>query len=585
MSFAAMSAWQALLLMAVAGVAAWALFRMKVRPPKVQVPTLLLWRRVFDQVREMTWWERVRRAVSMAATILVAIVLALAVTRPGPSAGTTTQGRTLIVLDSSWSMAARTNNGETRWRRAVRQARALASGAGGDVAIATTAEGLVEGPTSDIALIETALDRLAPAGGEDGAWPRVPGADHVHFITDGAAPRALDTGVAVHSVFESAPNVAILAFGARPAAAGADAGEAYVQIANYAPAPQAVTLSVTRGAAVVSSQKIDMAAGEAVSTIVPLPPRGGARLLARVEAATDALAEDNEAVAWVHGAETVPVAIVSPDPTDLERVLRSDPSIAVTTMRPESYQAPAEGIVIFDRWTPAEAPRRPALFIAPPATAWLGVRGAEERAARWLGTAVHPVVSGVDPLTVDVKKVGGFTGEALLAVARTERGTPLISILDSVDRRLVVWSFAVSDTNLKHAQGFPVLLGNSIEWLARPAYGVLRKPGLVTLPASTSRVVSPAGEPVPIVRAGSSAVVRLRTPGLYLVDAAGSRGVVGVNVGDPDVSNLSRSELSSGEATAVAAGGAGRPWWMWAIGLAFFLIAAEWWTWQRRVTV
>jgi F0F1-type ATP synthase membrane subunit a len=102
MSFASMSAWQALLLMAGAGLAAWALFRMKVRPPKIQVPTLLLWRRVFDQVREMTWWERVRRVVSMAATILIAVVLALAVTRPGPSTGATTQGRTLIVLDSSW---------------------------------------------------------------------------------------------------------------------------------------------------------------------------------------------------------------------------------------------------------------------------------------------------------------------------------------------------------------------------------------------------------------------------------------------------------------------------------------------------
>jgi hypothetical protein len=585
MSFASMSAWQALLLMAGAGLAAWVLFRMKVRPPKIQVPTLLLWRRVFDQVREMTWWERVRRVVSMAATILIAVVLALAVTRPGPSTGATTQGRTLIVLDSSWSMAARTGNGETRWRRAVRQARAVAAGAGGDVALATTAEGLVEGPTSDIALIETALDRLSPAGGEDGAWPRVPGTDHVHFITDGASPRALDDGVSVHSVFEPAPNVAILAFGARAATAGAAAGEAYVQVANYASMPQPVTLSVTRGSTVVSSQKIDMAAGEAISTIVPLPPQGGARLLARVEAPTDSLPEDNEAVAWIHGAEIVPVTIVSPDPTALERVLRVDPSIRITVARPEIYQPPTEGIVVFDRWLPAEPPGRPALVIAPPASNWLGTRGEEERTARWLASSPHAVLSGVDPLTIDVKRVAGFSGDTLTAIARTERGTPLISVQDQRDRRLVLWSFAVADTNLANAPGFPVLLGNSIEWLARPYYGGVRKPGLVTLPPSTSRVVSPTGEQVPIVRAGSSAVVRLRSPGLYLVDAAGSRGVVGVNVGDPDVSNLSRSALGEGEATAVAAGGAGRPWWMWAIGLGFLLVAAEWWTWQRRVTV
>jgi hypothetical protein len=42
MSFGTMAVWQALALVGVAGVAAWLLFRIKVRPPRVQVPTLLL---------------------------------------------------------------------------------------------------------------------------------------------------------------------------------------------------------------------------------------------------------------------------------------------------------------------------------------------------------------------------------------------------------------------------------------------------------------------------------------------------------------------------------------------------------------
>ena len=58
MTFGAMPVWQALALIAAAGAAAFFIFRMKVRPPRVQVPTLLLWRRVFDQVHDMTWWER-----------------------------------------------------------------------------------------------------------------------------------------------------------------------------------------------------------------------------------------------------------------------------------------------------------------------------------------------------------------------------------------------------------------------------------------------------------------------------------------------------------------------------------------------
>lgn len=581
-----MAVWQAIALVAVAGVAAWLLFRIKVRPPRVQVPTLLLWRRVLDQIREMTWWERVRRAVSLAVTILIAVALALAVTRPGPRTGPSSQGRTLIVLDSSWSMAARTSSGETRWERGVRQARALAAAAaGGDVALATTADGLVEAPTSDLALIETAIDRLAPSGGEDAAWPRVPGADHVHFITDGASDRVVASGVTVHSVFEAAPNVAIVAFGARPAAAGAAAGEAYIQIANYAAEAQQVRLTVSRGTNVVSSNSVDLAAGEAASQIVPLPAGGDARLVARVEASNDSLEEDNQAYAWLEGADVVDVTIVTDNAGALAPLVGSDPRLRVTYVKPTEYRASREGVVIFDRWLPAEAPGRPALAIAPPDASWLGHRTIEERYARWTAGSSHPVMAGVDPVTVDVRRVTGYEGADLTPLAKSNKGTTLISVTDKSDRRFVVWSFAVAETNLANAPGFPVLAGNTLEWLGRPSYGVLRKPGPVRLPASTSRVVSPAGQPIPLVRTADAVVARLPQPGLYLVDAAGSRGVVGVNVGDPQVSNVSRSSLSSASVSQVAAGGAGWPWWMWAVALGFILVATEWWTWQRRVTV
>ena len=81
MSFGAMAGWQALLLIAAAGaVAAW-LFLIKIRPPRINVPSLLFWRRVLDQKRDETWWERIRRAVSLAATVLIAVALAMAVAR------------------------------------------------------------------------------------------------------------------------------------------------------------------------------------------------------------------------------------------------------------------------------------------------------------------------------------------------------------------------------------------------------------------------------------------------------------------------------------------------------------------------
>ena len=592
MSFGAMAGWQALLLIAAAGaVAAW-LFLIKIRPPRINVPSLLFWRRVLDQKRDETWWERIRRAVSLAATVLIAVALAMAVARPGPRAASTSRGKMLIVLDSSWSMLASTGSG-TRWDRAVREARALAASASGDdVALATTADGLVEGPTSDLALIETALERLAPTGGVSAPWPRVGGADTVHFLTDGAHFRSLDRSVVVHSVYEAAANAAITAFDARPVPSGGTAAaQAYLEIVNYSPREQQVRVSITRGTAVVFDQPVTLAAGEAVRQVAPLTAAGGPRLLARISAPSDALSIDDEAVAWIQGAEPLTVVVVSEKGSAVAQLLKRDPSVRVIEMAPGTYQPGKEDVVVFDRWVPPAAPTRPSLLVSPPLASWIRRTGQDEKNPRWSASAKHPVLTGVDPLTVDIKYASGNSfaaandDQGAMVLARSERGTPLVSVVDLPDRRAVVLSFAVTDSNLAFAPAFPVIVGNALEWLARPTFEVMQS-GPMTLPSSVTRVVAPDGTVVPLLQAGDQQVVNLRRPGLYRVEAGGARGVVAVNVGDPETSNLARTTLAGGERPVRAAGiASGQPWWMYGVLVAFILVAVEWWTWQRRITV
>jgi len=586
MSFGAMTAWQALLLIAAAAALAVWLFRLKVRPPKINVPSLLLWRKVFDKARELTWWERVRRAVSLAATVAVASFLALAVTRPGPKLNAASRGRMLIVLDSSWSMRAKTSSGETRWDRAVREAHRLAGSSGGEaVAVATTADGLVEGPTTDLALVETALDRLTASGGPESAWPQVAGTDSVHFLTDGAVERPIGNDVKVHSVYEAAPNVAITAFAARGATTGASTGEAYLEIANYSTSPQQVQVSLVRGSATLFDQPVSINAGEIVRQKIALAPAGGARLIAHVRADENALAVDDEAVAWLTGADPLTVTVVSDAPGPLVDLLKRDSSIRLAVVATTAYRPARDGVLIFDRWLPAEAPSRPALAIAPPVTAWLQDGAADERSPRWSTPGTHPVVAGVDPLTIDIRHAHAYKADGLVPVASSDRGLPLVSVSDARDRRFIVLGFGIGESNLAMAPAFPVLIGNALEWLGRPSYGILQRSGPVALPASTARVVAPNGAAVPLTREGGRVVARLAEPGLYQVDAGGSRGVIGVNVGDADLSNLTRSSLTGRTGAEVAGAGSSRPWWMYAIVAAFVLALSEWWTWQRRITV
>ena len=158
MTFATLASWQGWLLLLGAGAIAAALFLIKLRPPRILIPSLSLWQRVLDASPDVTRWEKIRRAVSLIVTVAIAIALGLAVVRPSrlAGAGAAGRGRTLIVLDSSWSMLAKTRGRETRWDRAIAEARRIAATTE-QVAIATTADGLVQGLTDDAVLVESAL--------------------------------------------------------------------------------------------------------------------------------------------------------------------------------------------------------------------------------------------------------------------------------------------------------------------------------------------------------------------------------------------------------------------------------------------
>jgi hypothetical protein len=222
------------------------------------------------------------------------------------------------------------------------------------------------------------------------------------------------------------------------------------------------------------------------------------------------------------------------------------------------------------------------LLISPGAAPWLGAPGAEEHEPRWSVAVPHPILAGIDLRTLTIARATAFAGPGLEVAARTERGTPLVLVSDAADRRLAVLTFTAADSNLATAAAFPVLMGNLIEWLARPGDGETRRPGRVYLPASTVRILGPDGADVPMTRAGDGVTAVLAEPGVYTVEGGGAERRIAVNVGDPDVSNVSRSTVAA-SSTTLASGG--RPWWLYALVAAFVLACVEWWTWHRRVTV
>jgi hypothetical protein len=469
----------------------------------------------------------------------------------------------------------------------------MAVGASGDqVAIATTADGVVEGPTSDLALLETALEKIAPSGGETSAWPKVAGTQVVHFITDGTIARPLDPGVIIDSVFEPAANVAITAFDVRPSLDDGHPADAYLEISNFAPAGQRVHLSLNRGTASLYETDLELGPDEAARQAVPLPAGGDSLLRARVRARANALAIDDEAFAWIVRARPLQVTIVSEQPAWIAGLLDKDRNVHMSLARPQSYRPATEDVVIFDRWAPKEAPSKPALcFAAGPDAVWLGggasVAGsyAPEKQPRWTSLGTHPVVRGVDPFTLSIDRVRAYHSSNLVPVATSESGTPLISISASPQHRAVVVGFGPADSNLASAPGFPVLVTNAIEWLARPEIDAPRRPGQAALDSSITRLTAPDGNAVPLQHVRDSAIGVLKSPGVYVAESGGARSSFAVNVGDAQVSNVQRPNIPLTQARAVSAGAPSHAWWIYTALAAFLLIVAEWGTWQRRITV
>jgi hypothetical protein len=211
---------------------------------------------------------------------------------------------------------------------------------------------------------------------------------------------------------------------------------------------------------------------------------------------------------------------------------------------------------------------------------------AEERRPRWESAGSHPILRGVDPLTVRIDRARGYSSPVLMPAARSARATPLVSVSESPERRFAVVAFGPSESNLALAPGFPVFVGNALEWLAHPELKTRSvEPGLVSFSEATTRVTGPGGIAVPLTRIPGAAIGVLRAPGLYVAEGGGARSTFAVNTADPERSNLAHTNLQTGTTPAPARGIFERQWWIACVAVAFMIALAEWWTWQRRITV
>src|SRR5262245_27844959 len=190
MRFLELTGLQAALLALVTAGAIVALYFLKLRHRRMVIASSMLWGRVLDERQAQSLWEKLRRLISIVAAVLIGLLIALAIARPEIHWLTGGGDRTLLVLDTSPSMLARTSDGMTRWQPAATAALRTvnASAPSSEFRVADTAGRIDAAATTDRREIREAIERMKPIAGLTHFPGKDPETAHVRFITDGVVP-------------------------------------------------------------------------------------------------------------------------------------------------------------------------------------------------------------------------------------------------------------------------------------------------------------------------------------------------------------------------------------------------------------
>lgn len=385
------------------------------------------------------------------------------------------------------------------------------------------------------------------------------------------------------------------------------------------------------------------------SYALDLPPRGrveaviddvkfeGSRLAARVQIATsdparDVFPRDDVAFALVPERKRLAVQLVTAGNLFLNATLFIRENVALTTVAPEDYQGPEGFDVTVVDGVAVDMSRPGNYFVVDPQPGGpFALEGVlrEPQVARFdKGHAIARHLKLVDLNVLEAAHVTRVRGDEV--VAATAGGAPLLMTRTDAEggRRFVALTFDLKKSLLPMNYAFPLLVVNVLSWFHQEADGLLEpnRAGVelslaLPLPEGPIAVAGPAdaGE-VRARRVGERVHLAVDRVGVYELtvpgaddrddDGADARAAVAINLMDPEEGQIAPRLAADGAdadpttepTTEIDAARAFTPWvapppvvreddpWLasfWRVLLlaALALVAVEWLTWNRRVTV
>jgi hypothetical protein len=616
------------------------LYLLKLRRRAVAVPFSPLWERIVGDKESTTLFSKLKRVVSLLLQLALLALLVLALGNPRPIESLA-RGRTLVVLvDASASMQA-TDVRPTRLGVARDEVRKMVRGLGGaDRMLIAQMDARVTplGPmTGEAAVLEREVDAIGATDAR-ADFPRalrfatdvLRGVEEgeIVVVSDGALGPAADASGLVHlggaklsyvRVGREGRNVGITQFSVRRYPLDRSRYEVMLELTNTGPEVEDVELQLLGDGALVDLTRLALSPGERLPRFYPQLSGANRTLeakLARADGSHDDLPADDHAYALLPARRRPKVLVVTDGNTYLEAALLLDEYVDVTSVAPAAY---ANSIgsenwdaVIFDRVTPAEAPKASALYLDPrgpgsPVTVLEELKspGFDKIERK------HPVVRfiALDDVNIslghklvpkgDDKVVGASDGGASpILVAGTRNGFKFVAL-----------GFDVSGSDLPLRPAWPLFLLDCINWFSDEdsQYLASFRTGEVwripVAPGSESATLKlPDGTVESVAVHDGRAVLLGEHAGFYELSRAASDGVPAVAV-PPDQMTAFAANLLDANESAIApqdklvvdgkdAGelaafrfGVRREIWIYLLVAAALLTTLEWATYHRRVTV
>ncbi len=606
------------------------LYVLKMRRRRVTVPFSPMWSRVLASKEATTWWERLKRLISLLVQLIFVALVVLALADPRPEEEQLVGRNIVLLIDTSASMAAiDVSGGVDRLDIARHEAQKVLDSMGPDDSVMlVTMDGQLRPLTpfikesailsqqiKDLKVTATPADiRQALRFVRDAIKGK--GKAEVYLLSDGAFAQDFNEAAAQLPreikfshvrTGESGHNVAITAFNVRRYIANKQDYEIYVEVRSYFEREVDVELKLFAEGSLADIKAIKLAPGGSELLFFPDQGFGGKQLMARVELKTadakDVFPMDNEAHAILPRARKTTVALITEGNLFLLAPLVLNENVDVKEFKPSAWTpklAEDYDVVVFDRFTPEALPERGNfMFVAPqgPGSPW-PVNGVIEK----------PTITGVkkkDPLLrwVALKDIEfAATAQKMTAgkgdeVAATSGADPMILSRREGDRSLVGLAFDIRMSDMPLRITLPVLMINVVDFFMNDENSLVptyRTGTAWSIPVSKEAEVATITDPegvahqVPIYE--GKAIFYGEHIGIHTIKAGPEEFLLAANLANPRESGIAPPPELVIEGVEVATATSGlsfvrREYWIFLVLAAIALLLIEWLTYNRRWTV